>query len=108
PDPRWNDDNLHTFSQLLGSNFEAVDATVLQISADSGAALQTGVTVSVTPSSTTVRVMGAQAFAANVSGAGGGVTWSVNDIPGGTGSIGVIDSTGFYQAPSSVPVPNIV
>jgi hypothetical protein len=108
PDPRWNDDNLHTLSQLLGSNFEAVDATVLQISADSGAALQTGVTVTVTPSSATVRVLGAQAFAASVSGAGGGVTWSVNDISGGTGSIGIIDSTGFYQAPSSVPVPNIV
>ena len=109
PDPRWNDDNLHTLSQVLGSNFEAVDATVLQISADSGEALQTGVvTVSVTPSSATVRVVGAQAFAASVIGAGGGVTWSVNDIPGGTGSVGVIDSTGFYQAPSSVPVPNVV
>ena len=109
PDPRWNDDNLHTLSQLLGSNFEAVDATVLQISADSGEALQTGVvTVSVTPSASSVRVAGAQAFAATVSGAGGGVTWAVNDIPGGTGSIGVIDGTGFYQAPSSVPVPNVV
>jgi hypothetical protein len=53
-------------------------------------------------------VVGAQAFAASVIGAGGGVTWSVNDIPGGTGSVGVIDSTGFYQAPSSVPVPNVV
>ncbi len=30
PDARWNDDNLHTLGQLLGSNFEAVDATVLQ------------------------------------------------------------------------------
>ena len=28
PDPRWNDSNLHTLGQLLGSNFEAVDATV--------------------------------------------------------------------------------
>ena len=27
PDPRWNDDNLHAFSQILGANFEAVDAT---------------------------------------------------------------------------------
>ena len=109
PDPRWNDDNLHTLSQLLGSNFEAVDATVLQVSADSGEALQTGVvTVSVTPSSASVRVVGTQAFAATVSGASGGVTWAINDIPGGTGSIGVIDGTGFYQAPSSVPVPNVV
>ena len=27
PDARWNNDNLHTLGQLLGSNFEAVDAT---------------------------------------------------------------------------------
>ena len=30
PDPRWNNDNLHTLGQLLGSNFEAVDATRAQ------------------------------------------------------------------------------
>ena len=49
PDPRWNDDNLRSLSQLLGSNFEAVDATVLRISPDSGAARQSGTTVTVTP-----------------------------------------------------------
>jgi uncharacterized protein YjlB len=38
PDPRWNDDNLHTLGQLLGSNFEAVDAASLQIDPGSGAA----------------------------------------------------------------------
>ena len=43
PDPRWNDDNLHTLSQLLGSNFEAVDATLLRIDPNSGAALQNGI-----------------------------------------------------------------
>src|SRR4029434_7288805 len=53
-DPRWNDDNLHALSQLLGSNFEAVDATVLRISADSGAAIQNGTTVTVSPPSATV------------------------------------------------------
>ena len=31
PDSRWNDGNLHTLGQLLGSNFEAVDATVLRM-----------------------------------------------------------------------------
>ena len=40
PDPRWNNTNLQTFSQLLGSNFEAVDATVLEIDPNSGAAIQ--------------------------------------------------------------------
>ena len=103
PDPRWNDDNLHTLSQLLGLNFEAVDATVLRISADSGAARQNGPTVTVTPSSASVRVGRLQSFAATVTGATGGVTWSVNDVPGGDGSVGTIDSSGQYLAPATAP-----
>jgi hypothetical protein len=108
PDPRWNDDNLHTFSQLLGSNFEAVDATVLRIGPDSGAALQSGVSVSVSPSSASVRVGNLQAFSATVTGASGGVTWSVNGITGGDGSVGTIDSAGSYLAPATVPASNPV
>jgi hypothetical protein len=108
PDPRWNDDTLHTLSQLLGSNFEAVDATVLRISADSGAARQSGTTVTVTPSSASVRVGQLQAFAATVTGASGGVTWSVNDVPGGDGAVGTIDTSGRYLAPSAVPSPSAV
>jgi len=107
PDPRWNDDNLHTLSQLLGSNFEAVDATVLRISADSGAARQNGTTVTVTPSSASVRVGRIQSFAATVTGATGGVTWSVNDVPGGDGSVGTIDSSGQYLAPASAPAQTV-
>ena len=83
PDPRWNDGNLQTFGQLLGSNFEAVDATVLRIDPNSGAAIQNGVTVSVSPSSATVRTTRARTFTATVTGAPNTVTWSVNDIAGG-------------------------
>src|SRR4029077_17265851 len=36
PDDRWNNDNFHSLGQLLGSNFEAVDATVLRIDPNSG------------------------------------------------------------------------
>ena len=64
PDPRWNNTNLQTFSQLLGSNFEAVDATVLEIDPNSGAAIQNGVTVAVSPSSATVRIGHFQTFTA--------------------------------------------
>src|SRR6476661_4622379 len=66
PDPRWNDSNLHTLGQLLGSNFEAVDATVLMIDPNSGAALQNGVTVTVTPASASVRTGRMQPFTATV------------------------------------------
>jgi len=108
PDSRWNNTNLQTFSQLLGSNFEAVDATVLRIDPNSGAALQNGVTVAVTPSTATVRVGHFQTFTATVTGASGGVTWSVNDIPGGDSLVGTIDNGGQYLPPTVVPSPPTV
>jgi hypothetical protein len=36
PDERWNNDMLHTISQLRGSDFEAVDVSSLIVSPDSG------------------------------------------------------------------------
>lgn len=108
PDPRWNNSNLQTFSQLLGSSFEAVDATVLRIDPDSGAAIQNGVTVAVNPSSATVRVGHFQSFTAAVAGAAGGVTWSVNGVPGGDSVVGTIDASGQYLPPAVVPSPPAV
>jgi hypothetical protein len=108
PDPRWNDDHLHTLGQLLGSNFEAVDATLLRIDPNSGAAVQSGVTVTTSPSSATVRTGRAQTFTANVSGAPNTVTWSVNDTTGGTTIVGTIDANGRYVAPNVAPNPATV
>ena len=108
PDPRWNNSNLQTLGQLLGSNFEAVDATVLRIDPNSGAAIQNGVSVTVTPASATVRTGRTQTFTATVTGAANTVTWSVNGIPGGDGVVGVINSSGQYSAPPAVPNPATV
>lgn len=36
PDMRWNDNNLHLLTKVLGSNFEAVDESGLMVSSDSG------------------------------------------------------------------------
>ena len=108
PDARWNNDNLHTLGQLLGSNFEAVDATVLRIDPNSGAAIQSGVTVTVSPSSASVRTGRAQTFTATVTGAPNTVTWSVNGIAGGDAVVGVINANGQYFAPSAVPNPPTV
>ena len=108
PDSRWNDDNLHTLGQLLGSNLEAVDATVLMIDPNSGAALQNGVTVTVSPSSASVRVGRTQNFIATVTGAPNTVTWSVNGISGGDAIVGQVDASGQYTAPSAVPNPPTV
>jgi hypothetical protein len=47
PDSRWNNDDLHKLTRLVGSNFEAVDVSSLMIDPDSGAA-GSGPTPSVT------------------------------------------------------------
>ena len=108
PDDRWNNTNLHTLGNLLGSNFEAVDASSLMIDPNSGAAVQNGVTVGVSPASATVRAGRTQTFTATVTGASGGVTWSVNGIAGGNTGVGQIDTTGKYFAPLTPPAPPTV
>ena len=40
PNPNWSDDDLHNLGRVIGSNFEAVDESSLQIAADSGQAKQ--------------------------------------------------------------------
>jgi hypothetical protein len=102
PDARWNNGNLHTLGQLRGSDFEAVDATVLMIDPDSGAAIQSAISVTVSPSSAFLHAGHSQAFTATVTGAPSTVTWSVNGIPGGDAVVGWIDSNGNYLAPSVV------
>jgi hypothetical protein len=108
PDSRWNNDNLRAFSRLLGENFEAVDATVLRVDPNSGEARQSSVSVTVTPTTPTVRVSGSLQFSATVSGASAGVTWSVNNIAGGNALVGTINGSGLYLAPATLPSPAVV
>jgi hypothetical protein len=108
PDSRWNNDNLRTLSALHGSDFEAVDATVLRVDPNSGEARQNGVTVSVSPSTANLRAGHSQMFVATVTGAPSTVTWSVNNVPGGDTTVGLIDALGSYSAPLVVPNPATV
>ena len=110
PDESWNNDDLHALTTITGSNFEAVDATVLMVNPDSGQAVQSGVTVSVSPSSASVPVNTQKQFTATVSGSSNqGVTWDVNGAVGGNGTAGFIDSiTGLYTAPAAAPSPATV
>ena len=110
PDAGWNNDDLHALTTITGSNFEAVDATVLMVNPDSGQAVQSGVTVSVSPASASVPVNTQKQFAATVTGnSNQAVTWDVNGSVGGNGTVGFIDSvTGNYTAPAAAPVPATV
>ncbi len=66
------------------------------------------VTVSLSPQTAQVALLGQTQFTAMVSGGSGGVTWSVNGSAGGGISVGVISSSGLYTAPTTLPSPNTV
>jgi hypothetical protein len=110
PDTRFDDSDLHNLTNILGSNFEAVDVSPLMVDPNSGQARQTSVTVAVTPPSVSVQVNNTQPFSATVTGASNtAVTWDVNGTVGGNATVGFIDSiTGLYTAPAVAPSPATV
>ena len=61
------------------------------------------ITVTITPTTATVRVRQARQFTANTT-----VTWKVNGVTGGNAAVGRISTSGLYTAPSSVPTPATV
>jgi hypothetical protein len=110
PDSRWSNDDLHVLNTIAGSNFEAVDVSHLMVDPNSGEALQSSVSVSVTPATSNVQVNGKQQFSATVTGSSNQtVTWEVNGVVGGNSAVGFIDSiSGNYTAPALVPSPAMV
>ncbi len=67
------------------------------------------IAVAVSPSTATVRTGNSVSFSATVSGTSNtSVTWSVNNTNGGSPTLGTVDSSGKYIAPSSLPSPNTV
>ena len=66
-------------------------------------------TVSVSPATANIRAGASYKFAALVSGSSNtSVNWSVNSTAGGNPTVGTIDSSGNYSAPSALPSPNTV
>ena len=109
PDDRWNNDDLHKLGQITGSNFEVVDVSPLMVDANSGQAIQSGVSVLVSPSSASVLENTTRQFTATVNNSTDtSVTWSVNGVVGGNSVTGWIDPTGLYLAPNIVPSPATV
>jgi hypothetical protein len=67
------------------------------------------VSVTVSPSSASVRVGTSIAFAAKVSGSSNTqVQWQVNHVSGGNQTVGTITAAGLYTAPAAVPSPHTV
>ncbi len=69
----------------------------------------TNISVTLSPATLTTTVVTQTKFYGSVSGGTDTIiTWKVNNIPGGNPTIGIIDSTGFYTAPSVAPSPATV
>jgi hypothetical protein len=65
------------------------------------------VVVAVSPPTQTLNVTETQPFTATVTGSSNqAVTWSVNDIAGGSATLGTITASGLYTAPAVPPSPN--
>src|SRR5579864_1771044 len=89
----------------------ALAATILVCGCASGGGSTPPPVISVTvaPTSASVRAGSAQAFTATVTGTTNtAVTWQVNGITGGNSTVGTIDISGNYLAPAAVPTPNSV
>jgi hypothetical protein len=67
------------------------------------------ITVTVSPSTASIRSGDAYLFSLTVSGAPDkSVTWSVNSVSGGNSTLGTVNSSGNYTSPATVPSPNTV
>jgi hypothetical protein len=67
------------------------------------------VSVSITPSSVSLRIFDAIYFPATVTNATDPtLTWSVNGIAGGNSTVGTVTSQGVYTVPAALPTPNVV
>jgi hypothetical protein len=122
---------MQNLSILAGSRFLAVAllAAVLISQVNCGSTSSGGsgnggggggggatVSISISPAATTVPTEGSQVFAATVTVTGGGpavtLAWSVNGIPGGNATVGMIVTSSatkaIYTAPVAPPTPATV
>src|SRR5579884_1802030 len=67
------------------------------------------ITVSVSPATTTVLTSATAQFTATVTGTSNtAVTWSVGGVAGGNQTLGTINASGLYTAPTLVPTPAVL
>ncbi|HYE30352.1 MAG TPA: DUF1800 family protein [Methylomirabilota bacterium] len=81
-------------------------AALLMFAADIAA--QVGGAIAVYPENSKIEVGSSRQFSAYVPISPNTVTWSVNDIPGGSSAFGTISPSGLYQAPTVAPSNNVV
>ncbi len=87
--------------QVTVTAVSSADSTKTASATVSVNALPAG-SVVVSPSTATVAASGTQQFTATITGgSNNSVTWSVDGVNGGNGTVGTVSSSGLYTAPSS-------
>ena len=100
-----NDQGLYTAPPQAGAH--KVGVAVGSTSATASSAV-TVFSLSVSPGGVTVGPSGTQQFTASVQGLSNpSITWAVDGTSGGNSSVGTIDSTGLYTAPSATGLHTI-
>lgn len=78
-------------------------------SASTSLTLDAGVQVTVNPNAISMDLGTSQTFTASITGnTNATVNWSVNGVAGGNATVGIIDASGKYTAPSSMPPKSTV
>jgi|CZKH01.1.fsa_nt_gi hypothetical protein len=91
---------LYTAPSQAGNH--TIAASVASASGSAKAAI-TVINLTISPAATTVDLSGTQQFTATIQGSNNpSVTWSVDDVAGGSATTGTITSDGLYTAPSAV------
>ena len=89
---------LYTAPGTAGSH--TVTATSVADPSKSASAAVSVMTMTISPTSASVTPLGTQQFTVNIQGTNNvGVTWQVDGINGGNGTVGTISGQGLYTAP---------
>ena len=102
---------LFTFAALFGcgGGTSSVASNPAPTPIPSPTQIPAGVAVTIMPNTAIVVVSSTLQFTATVSGtANQSVSWAVNNVVGGTPTLGTITTTGIYTAPGHVPVPQLI
>jgi len=98
---------LYTAPSLAGSH-TVMATSVADTSKSASAAVTVNATASVSPGTADVAVSSTQQFTATVAGySNTSVTWSVDGVSGGNSSVGTVNASGLYTAPSQAGNHNV-
>jgi hypothetical protein len=96
-----SDNGLYTAPQAAGTH--TITATSVADSSKSASASADVVSFAISPASANVVSNGTQQFSVVMEGFSNlSVTWSVDGVTGGNGTVGTVSSTGLYTAPSTL------